>query len=40
MLTAEGKEDFEVKLKEMSHLLELEKLERGNIEAELSSIKV
>ena len=38
-LEAEGKEDFEVKLKEMSHLLELEKLERSNIEAELNGLK-
>ena len=40
ILTAEGKEYFEARLKEMSHLLELEKLERGNIDAELQSIKV
>ena len=39
-LTAEGKEDVEARLKEMSHLLELEKLERSNIQAELDSIKV
>jgi len=40
VLEAEGKEDFEAKLKEMSHLLELEKLERANVEAELTSLKV
>ena len=39
-LTAEGKEDVEARLKEMSHLLDLEKLERSNIQAELDSIKV
>ena len=38
-LEADGKEDFEAKLKEMSHLLELEKLERANIEAELNSFR-
>merc|ERR1711892_885891 len=38
-LEADGKEDFEAKLKEMSHLLELEKLERSNIEAELTGFK-
>ena len=40
ILEAEGKEDFEAKLKEMSHLLELEKLERANVDAELTSLKV
>ena len=34
----ENHEDLESKLKEMNHLLELEKLERANIEAELGSI--
>merc|ERR1711892_343984 len=38
-LEADGKEDFEAKLKEMSHLLELEKLKRSNIEAELTGFK-
>lgn len=36
---SDGREDLEAKLKEMSHLLELEKLERANIETELGSIK-
>ena len=35
----ENHEDLESKLKEMNHLLELEKLERANIEAELGAIK-
>ena len=34
----ENHEDLESKLKEMNHLLELEKLERANIEAELGLI--
>ena len=40
VLEAAGKEDFEAKLKEMSHLLDLEKLERYNVEADLNSLKV
>ena len=39
VLQEDGREDLEIKLKEMSHLLELERLERGNMEAELCSIK-
>ena len=38
-LESDGRDDLDAKLNEMSHLLELEKLERANIEAELGSIK-